>query len=306
MDEEEYSRELKAVHLAQDALSLMDEGDEIGAMELFERSLQYDGELDESLGALGALRFLKGELGEARELLLRARSVNGGNVDALVILPLIESPPGDHTSALMNAGMEYINFMQFPRAYLFFREVWRLKPDESRALSAMAFVSREMGLLDRSVKEYRELLNISPGSWDVMFDLSVVLIKRGELEEAEKLLLRAAELAPGVPQIWNNLGFIKEVRGELEEARRLYERALKLDENYYPSLYSIGRILQKEGKMEEAMEYLERGLEIKSIFQLEDVESAERRKAQGGLHAKEVVTRPPDKWGDEEKEEKEG
>jgi len=301
MDEEEYSRELKAVHLAQEALPLMDEGDEMGAIELFERSLQYDDELDESLGALGALRFLKGELGEAKELLLRARSMNGVNVDALVILPLIESPPADHTSALMNAGIGYIDFMQFPRAYIFFREVWRREPGENRALSAMAFISREMGRLDRSAEEYRELLKLSPGSWDVMFDLSVVLIKMGNFEEAEELLLNAVKMAPSVPQIWNNLGFIKEVRGDLKEAKRLYKRALEADENYYPSLYSIGRILQKEGKMEEAMKYLERGLELKSIFEIEDVEGAERRRAEGGLHAKEVVTRPPEKKDDDEK-----
>lgn len=302
MDEEEYARELKAVHLAQDALALMDEGDEEGAMELFERSLQYDGELDESLGALGALHFLKEELGEAEVLLVKAKHINGGNVDALVILPLIESPLKDHSEALMTAGMGYVDFMQLPRAYIFFREVWRRNPGEGRALSAMAFVSREMGRLDRSVEEYRELLRLSPESWEVMFDLSVVLIKKGELEEAEELLLRAARQAPEVPQIWNNLGLIREVRGELEEAKRFYERAIMVDENYYPSIYSIGRILQKEGKMEEAMKYMERGLELKSIFELGDVDGAERRRAEGGVHAKEVVTHPPKRSGDGEKE----
>ena len=85
---------------------------------------------------------------------------------------------------------------------------------------------------------------------------------------------------------------MREVQGDLKGARRFYEKALEVDEMYYPSLYSIGRILQKEGKNEEAMEYLQRGLEIKSIFQIEDIEDAEKRRTEEGVHAKEVITPP--------------
>ena len=204
---DDYEKELEAVHLAQDAYRRLEEGDVEGAMDLFKRSVKYDEEFDETLGVLGALELLRGSRERAEKLLRKAVGLNGGNVDALVILPLLEESVEDRLELLRRVGEGYLNFMQYPRAYVFYREVKRINPSDTSALSAMAFLSREMGLLRRSEEEYRELLQLFPESWEAMFDLSTVLIKKEILKRQRRCLRRPASWRPIYPRSGTTLAF---------------------------------------------------------------------------------------------------
>jgi hypothetical protein len=90
----------------------------------------------------------------------------------------------------------------------------------------------EEGRLDEAISEYRDVLRVKPDDTDAHYDLANVLYRKGLWDEAINEYREDLKLSPNDPEGHNNLGVILFRKGNRNEAIIQFKEALRLKPDF--------------------------------------------------------------------------
>ncbi|HKK51162.1 MAG TPA: tetratricopeptide repeat protein, partial [Myxococcota bacterium] len=234
-------------------------GDEIGAMEAFERIGKEDSSYVEARIQIAALHEAAGRLDEAlaeiealrarqpsRRLAFQAAALRArmGDLDGAVALleSLLEGSPED-AEVHYQIGIQYGLQDRREEALAAMRRVLEIEPESANALNYIGYSWAEQGEnLEQAEELIRRALEIAPRDGYITDSLGWVYYRMAEslfeqsrekearrfLERAEEQLLQAAELTGGDSVVAEHLGDVRLLLGDREGALEYYEQAEEL------------------------------------------------------------------------------
>jgi tetratricopeptide (TPR) repeat protein len=145
----------------------------------FRESLKRVPDEVSTLTNLAATLIKLGRLDEARDLCLKAISLDGNSAQSWLNLGLIDKEQSDLPAALEK-----------------FRRAADLRPDYAEAFYNSGLVLKDLDRLTEAVASIRQALAVNSGYADAHSALGSLLLALGEMEEAEASLRKGMELAP--------------------------------------------------------------------------------------------------------------
>ena len=146
----------------------------------------------------------------------------------------LEVSPGDEVGADVNfwLGQAHERIGETDQAAVYFREVLRIRPDDSTAMNYLGYMWAEVGInLEEALRLIRRAVEIEPDNGSYVDSLGWAQFKLGRFEEARENLERASSLTPDNATILEHLGDVYMELGEPELAESAYERAVELEDD---------------------------------------------------------------------------
>jgi tetratricopeptide (TPR) repeat protein len=148
-------------------------------------------------------------------------------------------------------------------------DVVRRTPGSARGHYNLGNTHRNLGELDKAIREYQIALELVPNLVEAHNNLGMVYYNQGRLEDAIKSYRTALQLNPKyltTSRLIFNLALAYADQGRLEEAIREFQAVLRLEPNHVKAHYNLGRTYVKAGRLEEAKKHYEQALQIKPDF----------------------------------------
>lgn len=192
------------------------------------RALLDAGKLPQAATLLRSL--LAGNPGDcaAQELMAEVAVRNGDlAVAARMLQNLLGANPDNH---LYHNRIAVIYALQskFPQAAIHLRRALAIKPDHLPAQLDLCKVTREMGLLDESIRAGLAAVQLNPDDARAHSGLALSYERFGLHQKAHDHHCRAAELDPDDPRRQFACGFAHLGGGDKTTARRYFERVIAL------------------------------------------------------------------------------
>ncbi len=132
-----------------------------------------------------------------------------------------------------------------------FREVLKLRPDDTTAMNYLGYMWAEAGVeLEAALQLVERAVQIEPENGSYVDSLGWALFRLGRFEEARASLERASQLSPGNAVILEHLGDVYRATGELDAAAELYRKAYEIEDP--ENLESVERKLRELESMTES------------------------------------------------------
>ncbi|TAE11595.1 MAG: tetratricopeptide repeat protein [Oscillatoriales cyanobacterium] len=201
--------------LLQQAEHLMETGDKLEAIALYEQIISLAPNCFQARINYG---FLKHENGELDAAIPHYQ-------EALALAPNIPQTAYNLAKIFEEQG-------KVEQAIAHYEQALAAEPDFVPALINLAVALQEKGELLRALDLYRRALEIQPHSWEAYNNLATVLQEQGNLEEALEYYHKALELLPDFVEAINNLGRTFLEKGAVEDAIACYRRAIHLNPDH--------------------------------------------------------------------------
>jgi tetratricopeptide (TPR) repeat protein len=112
-----------------------------------------------------------------------------------------------------------------------FREVLKLRPDDTTTMNYLGYMWAEAGVeLDAALQLVQRAVQIEPDNGSYVDSLGWALFRLGRFEEARDALEKAAQLSPGNAVILEHLGDVYRATGEIESAIEHYRQAAEIED----------------------------------------------------------------------------
>ena len=131
-----------------------------------------------------------------------------------------------------------------------------VRPDNMRALRALAFAHEVAGNTDTAIDFYQRSLQYEPNEPGVYFNLGLIYARRSDWDAAIEHYRRAVHLVPHMAQGHNNLALAYKEIGRLAEALAHFRRAIEVKPDYAIAHKNIGSMLGVRGEMDTAAHHL--------------------------------------------------
>jgi len=203
----------------------------------------------EALYVQGVVRWQRGELLPAKELLRLALAARPEFAEAYFALGCLNNDAGSPAEAV--PAFEYALALGLRSAAL---------------LSDLGYSLDCLGHWERAIAHYQEALRLEPHYLSAHYNLGMVLGRRGRLAEAGDCYLKALAIDPGYFMAMDNLGFVYEALGELEKAETLYRRSLGINDRNPVAYNNLANVLKKRGLYREAEACCRKALAVNPQF----------------------------------------
>lgn len=130
-------------------------------------------------------------------------------------------------------------------------------PDHVFALSNLAWMREQQGLLEDAEGYYLRALAQTPDDVHLLQNLGALLMRRRRPVEAERISRRVLVLAPELPSSWSNLGALLAAMQRETQAERCHRHAIALDGAYANARYNLSYLLLRQGRLAEGWRMLE-------------------------------------------------
>lgn len=194
------------------------------------------------LSAAQALR--SGDLGVAKQLLLRALETTPQSIGAKELLAYVHGRQGDRDGA-QQLLKEVVNDINAPLSALY----------EYASLLLISSPEESIGPLERA-------LRIDPHSFEVLHDLATAYACVGRKKEAIEKYGMAAQVNPHSSDLFYNLGCLHDELRDCEKANACYRKSIELNSQCVKALINLGLNLNQAGNLSEGVYLLERALKI--------------------------------------------
>ncbi|MFT3746446.1 MAG: tetratricopeptide repeat protein [Pyrinomonadaceae bacterium] len=228
---------------------LIAEGNDAGAVELFEKALALDPQNFDAVNGSVNIAIRQGQTAKAHAEVDRMFVANAGRSDILAALHYLKS---SIFIAEKNAGATENELTA----------AIELDPNYFPAYSAYATFLVSQNRADEAVAQYKAVLDKSPAA--PMFTLlGIIEESRGNSAEAEKAYRRALEIAPDTSIAANNLAWlIADKQGNLDEALQLANLAVSKGQST-PGFYdTLGWVYLQKGLASPAVEQFKKAVAI--------------------------------------------
>ncbi len=138
------------------------------------------------------------------------------------------------------------------------------RPQNIRALSALAEIYQKAGRLDEARVLLEEAARVAPESVEVRNNLGNAWMKLGRWPEAIACFETAHRLKPEEPDVLSNLGNALLQTGRTEEAMARFAAALRLKPDFPEPRYNLANTLAQLGRLAEAEPHYARYVQLKS------------------------------------------
>lgn len=138
-----------------------------------------------------------------------------------------------------------------------FQLALRANPDHVFALSNLAWMREQAGLLDDAERFYLRALAQTSDDIHLLQNLGALLMRMRRPLEAERIDRRVLALAPASPSAWSNLGALLAALQRETQAERCYRHAIALDGAYAYARYNLSYLLLRQGRLAEGWRMLE-------------------------------------------------
>lgn len=237
----------------------------------FREVLAHQPDNPEALQRRGFLAFLRGDPGEAVELLSRAMANRSddatlcghlagahmacGHLDEAISYwqRALELAP-DYAAAYVNLGDAYFAKSESALSEAAYRKSIAIAPDDPKAfvgLARMLHFSNRSGEAEAALHQALELAGDAPEVWNLV---GTVLLEIGGLDAALELFEASVRKAPAEPRGHTGKGIALHMLARPDEARAAYRRALEIDPRYPLALKHLGVLLQEYGELDAAAE----------------------------------------------------
>jgi tetratricopeptide (TPR) repeat protein/glycosyltransferase involved in cell wall biosynthesis len=234
--------------LLQQAEHLMETGDKLEAIALYEQIISLAPDCFQARINYG---FLKHENGELDAAIPHYQ-------EALAIAPNIPQTAYNLAKIFEEQG-------KVEQAIAHYEQALAAEPDFVPALINLAVALQEKGELLRALDLYRRALEIQPHSWEAYNNLATVLQEQGNLEEALEYYHKALELLPDFVEAINNLGRTFLEKGAVEDAIACYKRAISLNPDHASAHLNLSLALLLAGDLENGLAEYEWRWQIKEF-----------------------------------------
>jgi tetratricopeptide (TPR) repeat protein len=165
-------------------LNSFQQGDYLSAENDFRESLNNLPDRVSTMTNLASTLIKLNKLDEAKELCLKAISIDEDSAESWLNLGLIEKEKSNYTGALEKL-----------------KKAVDINPNYAEAHNNMGLVLKEQTNYTDAAEEFGCAIKINPDFADAHSNLGSLLVVLGKMDEAEKSLIRGVELAPGNAKI---------------------------------------------------------------------------------------------------------
>lgn len=161
------------------------------------------------------------------------------------------------SDTLARQGGQLLAAGEIAGAEALFQQALALDARHVFALSNLAWLREQQGLLDASESYYLRALDGAPDDVHLLQNLGAVLMRLRRTVEAERINRRVVALAPELPSAWSNLGALLAAMQRETEAERCHRHAIALDGAYANARYNLSYLLLRQGRLAEGWQMLE-------------------------------------------------
>jgi tetratricopeptide (TPR) repeat protein len=190
-----------------------------------------------------------GRLQDARSLCEQILFIDPKNVQAILLLGILETRMGDFSSAVIHL-----------------KQVQSLDSGSVQAPLWLSSAHREMGMRNEALEAARRAASMTPDNPQTMAQLGLAYLELRALTEAEAAFRSAVRLAPSVPQIKVGLAQCLSLKGQFAESACFVEEAIGLLPNDPGILLGVGNQLLMQGLAHGAAKCARRALDVRSDF----------------------------------------
>lgn len=163
---------------------------------------------------------------------------------------------------LYNIGISFEDRGHFEIALEYFKEAYRLNPENISILYDLAYSSERTGLLNDSVMYYNRYLDEDPFSENVWYNLAIVYTLLGKIDEALSAYDYSIALNQNFSSSYYNKGNLLFNEERYEESLEVYLEFLALEPKNIEIYNYIGECYIKLDKNDEAISYIKKAIEI--------------------------------------------
>jgi len=224
-------------------LALATDGEDIAAVEEFNRVLELSPKHASALRAMGVTLLHQGKLAESSAALRRA----------------LEAAPND-AEAANNLGAVQLRLKDVQGAVETLERAVQLNPNLIKAHASLAQAYQRAGRTVEAQRESERLATLTAeqrnrGRAMVLVDSAEQQTKAGRTAQALSTLHQAIEASPGFADAHFQLGrLIRDSEGNPDDAIAAFRRVLRLDPERTEAHYEIGVTLERSGRKADALE----------------------------------------------------
>lgn len=167
---------------------------------------------------------------------------------------------------LYNAGRQYRQSGDLPRAEAAFRELLSYEPTNAEVWQALGSVCREQGKHDDALNAFQRAVTLDPEFAQAHNSLGIAFLDRGMLPQAAECFERAVSHNSDLPAARNNLGNVYLALDRKNEALAQYHDAVRILPTFAEAHGNLGNLLRELGRIDEALASCLRAVELKPNF----------------------------------------
>jgi tetratricopeptide (TPR) repeat protein len=164
-------------------VALRDRGDQSGALDAFQRSVELKPDYAGAITAVADIYAAQGKLQQAVAEYTRSLSITSDDPKTIL----------NYAAALQRTGDK-------AQAEVEYRRVMELLPRDSAAFADLESLYIEEGRLDDAIAMYKQAVAVNPNDANAYFDMGVMFQSRGQDREALAFYKKVLLLRPGDPQ----------------------------------------------------------------------------------------------------------
>jgi Tfp pilus assembly protein PilF len=141
-------------------------------------------------------------------------------------------------------------------------DVIKKSPNKAGGYYSLGLAYQEMGLIDKSNKNYNIALKLNPNYADAYINLGVNYMSEGYIEKAIEAIKAAIKLNPYIPYAHLNLGIAYDKKGLIDIAIEQYQTALRLKPDFAEAYYNLGLAYVNKGLIDKAIQHFQFALNL--------------------------------------------
>jgi tetratricopeptide (TPR) repeat protein/SAM-dependent methyltransferase len=173
------------------------------------------------------------------------------------------APSAPSISEYLQAGIQYHQGGDLPRAQAIYQQILQIAPDHPGALHFMGLIAKQMGKIETAIELIGKALVFKPDYAEAHGNLGNALKQQGRIEDSIASYRTALRLKPEMVEVYVNLGNALKEQGKLDESIASYRKALTFNRNFAEIHTNLGNALREQGKPNEAIASYRRALMLK-------------------------------------------
>ena len=233
----------------QNAITLINEGKLLEA-EAFYRELVEQGSTDHTVFSnLATLCSMRGQKGEAIELLNKSLKYKPTFSDAHNNLAILQKDQGDLNTAIDS-----------------FKKAIKYKPDYPEAHCNLGISLIQNGTFKEAIESFNKALKYRASYPEALYYLGNAHQIQGDIKKAINAYRLAIKYKSEYPEAFNNLGVSYKAENNVNSAIVCFKKAISLKPDYPDALNNLGNTYRELGDLNLAINYITKAIRLKPTF----------------------------------------
>ena len=177
--------------------------------------------------------------------------------EAKVILTEMLKTDDENPDLWKNIGLCNVNLDLKEKAFLDFKRVVDLAPDDATSWFYLGSMADKLGNVEVAESAYKKVIELRPDYLDAYKSLVIMFMQSNQPEKIEQYEDAIFELGSSDYQIFYMIGTVYMAAGKYDKAIKMIEKSLEVHPNHPLMLNNLGSANLAIGKMEDALKAFE-------------------------------------------------